>query len=510
MSKLIFKPFEVLGSIAKGAYLWQYVQKNDLRQGSGIFWQLVTGIFTKNRGSRFGNQKDERKLLNSRNKGLVIDSQNKRLSVKASQEHLLLVAGTGKGKTTSYIIPNILTLADNENSIFINDPAGEIFELTSGYLQAKGFEVLKFDPGDPEHSAYYNPLRHVFDTIDGKRYPSEKKINLLVSCLVRSGLQGESRADPFWTESAKDIIEFLIKCLLNAPKEYHNLYNVYRLILAFTPDGKLLKDFMLKYANTPDLNATWLAFMATCEETLSGQIANAKTALRKFKIQDIAKITSKNSIDFNSMRQKKVAFFCCISTNDEEFYREILDTLYSQLIYSYQSRLPLSHEYPLYIIADEFGNSYIPNFPQITTTIRKFGVSLTIVLQSLAQLDIYGQSQAETILEGGIDSKLFYAGGGEKTTKRVERLLGVVVRDEVYTTYAKDERTDRKQYNLLNADEIRTLGARQAIFVKGNEYPLLLEIKPYYENAYFKNRCFGSALLKSHGFRDFELKCILD
>ena len=81
---------------------------------------------------------EQNKLFSSSNKGLLLDGKNKRLSVKESFNHLALISRTGGGKTTSYVIPNILKLADNKNSMIITDISGELYDQTSGYLKSKG------------------------------------------------------------------------------------------------------------------------------------------------------------------------------------------------------------------------------------------------------------------------------------------------------------------------------------------------------------------------------------
>ena len=103
----------------------------------GIFSFLFGGL---NRSGLMGNF-EERSFLRSSHKGLVIDGQNKRLSLKDSFNHMGIIARSGAGKTTTYIIPNILKLAESKNSMIITDLSGELFNGTSGYLKRK---VLKF------------------------------------------------------------------------------------------------------------------------------------------------------------------------------------------------------------------------------------------------------------------------------------------------------------------------------------------------------------------------------
>ena len=217
------------------------------REKPSLFKMLLTGKVKNDRGAKFMSEKGQKDFFARSNKGLLVDGKAKRLSLDESFKHLLLVAQTGAGKTTKFIIPNVLKLAETQNSILITDPSGEIFKQTSGYMQSRGFNVLKFDPKDPDRSIYFNPLRFVFDHSSGSKEVDQIKVSLLAMSLVSSSLPGER---DFWHIGAEGIIEFLTLCLLNTPKEYHNLYNLYKILEAVTPTGELLTDFMSEYGES--------------------------------------------------------------------------------------------------------------------------------------------------------------------------------------------------------------------------------------------------------------------
>lgn len=520
MFKLFSDTLKFMGKCAKTGMTHAYARRLDLSKGTGFLYTLLTGNVGSNKGARFLSESEQLKIFSPSGKGLLIDGKNKHLSLDESFKHLLLVAQTGAGKTTKFIIPNVLQLAENKNSIIVTDPSGEIFSLTSGYMQKKGFRVLKFDPTDPERSIYFNPLRYVFSyskhgEYDGEHkeqtYINQVKLSLLATSLVASCLPGAQ--DAFWKAGAESLIEFFTACLKNTPKECHNLYNVYKLIEAMTPDGKLLEEFMLTYVHDPKLKDKWISLLSNFNSTFRSHFATAQTALKALGNEHVARMLSKNSISFKSLRTEKTILYLTFPVNEASFYTFILNLFYTQLFHEYMSELPTKKDLPIFILYDEFGHANIPNFDMVATNIRKYKVSLSLVLQSLSQLENqYGENGAKTIIEGGVNSKLFYSGAGLDTAFSIQQMLGKVIRDEFkLANNSTGERLSRQEFNLLNADEIRTLPDSQAFFITGNKNPILLDVVPYYQNRKFKNKHrLGAAYIKPNRFHKFQLVSVLD
>lgn len=509
MGKLFADTVKFILKCLQGLFVRSYAKRADAKNERGFLYSLLTGKTGSVKGSRFLTESEQLKLFPRSARGLLVDGKKKRLSLDDSFKHLLLVAQTGAGKTTKFIIPNVLQLADNKNSIIVTDPSGEIFSLTSGYMQSKGFKVLKFDPTDLTESIYFNPLRYIFTYASGRTEINQVKVSLLASSLVASCLPGES--DAFWRAGAEGLIEFFTSCLRDTPKECHTLYNVYKLVEAMTPDGKLLENFMVAYVNERRLQDKWLSLLSNFNATLQSQLATAQTALKPLGNEHIARMLSKNSIRFKDLKEQKTILYLTFPVNEASFYTFILNLFYTQLFHEYMSALPREEDLPLFILYDEFGHANIPNFDMVATNIRKYKVSLSLVLQSFSQLENqYGKNKAKTIIEGGINSKLFYSGASLDTAKSIEQMLGRVIHDDVYGS-GDDERASRYEFNLLNADEIRTLPDNQAFFITGNKNPVLLDVLPYYQNGKFKNKQkFGKAHIPKNSFHKFRLTSVFD
>ena len=115
-------------------------------------------LLVKEEGARFANSKELKTIFSDKNKGLLIDGQNRRISQKDSYEHVAVIAKPGSGKTTAFIIPNIFELSNSNCSMIVNDPSSEVYQLTSGHLQAQGYRVLKISPDDLDSSSRFNPF----------------------------------------------------------------------------------------------------------------------------------------------------------------------------------------------------------------------------------------------------------------------------------------------------------------------------------------------------------------
>jgi type IV secretory pathway TraG/TraD family ATPase VirD4 len=144
---------------------------------------------------------------------------------------------------------------------------------------------------------------------------------------------------------------------------------------------------------------------------------------------------------------------------------------------------PSAKDLHLYCLLDEFGNMNIPRFSSIITTIRKYNVSISIILQNINQLiKQYSQNEAKTILDGGIASKLIYSGADLDLASDLEKMFG-------YKETLKRQADGRDYYDkeaVMNVSEIRTMKDNEALFVYANKHPLKMSIKPYYKDMMYK------------------------
>lgn len=436
-------------------------------------------VFSKDEGAKFLKDRDIRQIISPKNKGLLIDGYSLRLKPEDSFKHFCLIAPTGGGKTTKFVIPNILTLAEQNCSMILTDPSGELYHQTSGYLAKKGFTIQTLNPTSPEASKRYNPLSKISSFTD---------IGELAHILVKSSnpeyAQGK---DTFWYQGAETLITCLIQALKNHPQsdKYFNLGNVLHLLQNFGAEGEGITDFIINNSNQAQINQ-FTGIITGNPKVMQSFLSVAIQSLSMLNNPEIASLLSsdtnqKEHIEFSQFRQEKTVLFLIVPIQKIEYYAFILNIFYSQFFNYCMSKSPQEsqRQLPIYAILDEFGNTSVPNFDGIATTIRKHNVSLSIVIQSISQLITnYGKERAKIILEGGILSKLYLSGLDIDTAQIVETMLG----KQVVKSYKWNGEVEKKERNLLNADRIRTLADNKSIFFTGNKEPMLLKNKPYYQH----------------------------
>jgi type IV secretion system protein VirD4 len=427
------------------------------------------------------NKQDEIKTFSRFNDGLLIDGKNKRLSAKESFNHLALFSRTGGGKTTSFVLPNIYKLAKQECSMVITDLSGEIFDKTSSYLNSQGFKIYVLDPDNLDESVRYNPLEYATNSIN-----IDRTCEILIAS---SGIKGDKAEDRMWSNGAKTLISIIIK-VLNATedKRFMNLANVRYLLnnfLKLDDDKKpIIDEFFKRYADDKTFNE-FTGFVNGNQKTLQGFISTANIALSPIGINDnLEKLTYSNTIDFKKLREEKSVIYIKIEQQHQEQYSFLLNLFYSQLFNEMMNKIPSKKDLDLYCLLDEFGNMQIPKFSSTITTIRKYRVSISIILQNINQLiDKYSRNEAKTILEGGIANKLIYSGVDLDLGSQLEKMFG-------YKETLKRQADGREYYDkepVMNLSEMRTMKDNESLFVYANKKPLKLITKPYYQDMMYNS-----------------------
>lgn len=441
------------------------------------FFRPFVNQKTKEKGSSFLDDRSARKVINPSNRGLVLDGRHLRLKPQDSFTHCMVVAPNGAGKTTRYVIPNVLTLDDC--SMLITDPSGEIFSQTAGALQAKGFDVKVVAPGDPHHSMCYNPLANI---------SSFQQIQELSKALVQSSVEGDiDPRDQFWYDGAADIISVLIRCLGVAGREHLHLPNIIHLLQNFGSDGSGLVDFVERYADRATLGQ-YTGLVSGNDRVLGNYLSTALNSLSQLNDPDLAALMSRNELDFSELRSRKTALFVIVPSQSLKHFKFFLNLLYTDFFNQMMTVLPNTlrargrTSLPIYCMMDEFGHMSLPNFAMTCTTIRKYEVSLSIILQNFTQLKTaYGESQAQTIIDGGMQSRLFYPGLPPGTAEQVAKYLG----ESINHLVRWDGQSEERRNALLPQDRIRTLPDNNAIFITGNKEPILMETLPHFQNRRF-------------------------
>lgn len=428
------------------------------RGGQG---QQVTGAHFLRGFSRW-------RLLRRRSAGLVIDGI-RRLDQERSFRHLALVAPSGAGKTTGYVVPNLLRLKPTASAV-VTDPSGEIYERTSGYLARRGFDIKVLDVSDPARSLGYNPLA---------RATSPTEIEAVCKVLIDAAYGSPSGDQRFWNSGAQTLLSVLVHCLKRQPEEFQNLANLHHLTNLFGGDGRALFRFVAEHTDERTYT-TFKGLLGNSEKVIAGMAATARAALQPLSDPATCQVTARESLSFESLRARPTVLFLIVPEHRVRHYGFLLAVFWTQF-FAFAMEPPGKRQCPIYAFLDEFGNvGRIPDFEQTITAIRKRRVSVSVILQEVDQVvATYGRAGAATILGGGCSSRLYLPGLGLETCQRLEQVLG---RQRVHEGGRESSRA------LLSADQIRTLEDRRAIYVFANQPPALLTFTPFYRSLRLRAR----------------------
>lgn len=332
--------------------------------------------------------------------------------------HDLIIGPTGGGKTRSYVVPNLLS---SQESFIVTDSKGSLRRQVGGILERRGFRVLELDFTNLMHSPWgYNPLR--FIRWDGDRQCwNEQDIITVAAALVPV----TSRTDPFWDLSARNYAEALIGYTLdNLPREEHTLVSVAKLFAE--AETGILDELMREYCTIcPDSFAAmrWKSLQGgrKADKTYSSILAILSQKLSNFSFSGVQKMSvNQKQIDFAEISREPTAVFVHVSDCDFSlsnltslFYTQALQALIAEADSLPDNRLQI----PVRLYLDDFANLIIPDMDKTISVIRSREISVSIVLQSITQLEgLYGHDKAMTIIDNC--DHLLYLGGQSVETAR--------------------------------------------------------------------------------------------
>lgn len=421
--------------------------------------------------------------------------------------NVLVCGGSGAGKTRFYCKPNIMQA---NTSFVVLDPKGEIIRDTGGLLEKKGYEVRVLDLINMEKSHCYNPFRYI---------TSDNDVQKLVTNLFKSTTpKGSQSSDPFWDTAASMLLLALIFYLkYEAPEEEQNFPMIMEMLRAgdvseedesyYSPLDSLFYDLEMRQ---PDHIAVkyYKAYHSGSAKTLKSIQITLAARLEKFNLESVAMLTATDELDLSSMGEKKVALFALIPDNDTSFnfLVSILYTqLFQQLFYTADRKYGGSLPVHVHFCMDEFSNVSLPDdFDKILSVMRSRGVSVSIILQNMAQLKALFEKQWESIV-GNCDEFLYLGGNEQSTHKYVSELLGKATIDT--NTYGKSlGRSGSYSTNyqvagreLMTPDEVRMLDNRYALLFIRGERPVKDLKFDILKHPFVKDTADGEAKPYLHG-----------
>lgn len=398
------------------------------------------------------------KVLSSGNDGYMFGS--KKMSKMESFSHVLVCGSSGSGKTTTVLLPSLLSL-DN-TSLLVNDPSGELFLLTSGAKKAQGFNVIVLYYDKPELSSHYNPLA---------RCKTKSDIKQLCKILIESTLGKGNGNDSFWNSSAESFLSLYIRYILfHTRKEHHTMYNLLALVQKFAGTPKEV-DKLFVLAGNDELLEEYKSFVAYDQKVLLNIVATAKTALNLFSDEKVVEITSSDDIDFEKLHFQKTAIYLRGNTHQAKYFSPLSSLFFEQLFAYFLSELPTGKLLPIYYLLDEASSLHLPLLPLALANFRKYRNSLMVVVQTESQiLDMFGVQTGRSII-ANCYTKCYLPGQPLETARQLEILMGKF-------EFKNDEGISKTR-PLMTMDEIRIM--KESILLVGNKPPIKLDLVPFYK-----------------------------
>ena len=419
--------------------------------------------------------KENNKLL-TQNVAIGLNAKKHRRNL-----NILVCGGSGAGKTRFFCKPNIMQC---NTSFVVLDPKGEIVRDTGKLLEKKGYEIKVLDLINMEKSHCYNPFVYL---------KSDNDVQKLVTNLFKSTTpKGSSSNDPFWDTAASMLLLSLVFYLkYEAPEDEQNFPMVMELLRAGEvkeDDDSYLSPLDVLFDRLEIRNPEHIAvkyyrdYHSGSAKTLKSIQITLAARLEKFNLESLASLTITDELDLPSLGEKKVALFALIPDNDTSF-NFLVSILYTQLFqqlfyiadHKYGGALPV----PVHFVMDEFANVSLPDdFDKILSVMRSRSVSVSIILQNLAQLKALFEKQWESIV-GNCDEFLYLGGNEQSTHKYVSELMGKATIN--LDTHGKSSgRNGNYSTNfqisgreLLTPDEVRLLDNKYAILFIRGERPIL-------------------------------------
>ena len=394
--------------------------------------------------------------------------------------NVLVVGGSGAGKSFCYAKPNIMQA---NCSYVVLDPKGELLRDTGYLLEAKGYAIKVIDLINLDRSHCYNPFAYIRNDDDIQR---------LATNLMKNTTPKDSKSsDHFWEDTAGMLLKALMAYLYyEAPKDEQNFSMVLEMIRCGDvneddPDQKSILDELferLERKNPEHIAVKYYKeYHAGSGKTLKSIQITLLSHLEKFNLSSLERMTMTDELELDLLGERKQAIFAVIPDNDSSYnfivgmlYTQLFQRLYYRADFIHGGRLPVH----VHFVMDEFANVALPDeFEKILSTMRSREISVSIIIQNMAQLKALFEKQWESIA-GNCDEFLYLGGNEQSTHEYVSKLLGKETidtnsfgkscgRSGSYTTnYQLAGR------ELLQPDEVRALDNRYALLFIRGERPL--------------------------------------
>ena len=438
--------------------------------------------------ARWGTHADIEPFMDPKFENNVILTATERLMMSnrpknpanARNKNVLIVGGSGSGKTRFWLKPNLLQM---HSSYVVTDPKGTIVLECGHALQKNGYEIRILNTINFKKSMHYNPFAYIH---------SEKDILKLVTTLIANTKGDGKSGDEFWTKA-----ETLLYCALigyihyEAPVEEQNFATLIEFINAMEvreDDEEFQNPVDIMFENLEKKNPKHFAvrqykkYKLAAGKTAKSILISCGARLAVFDIQELRELTAYDELELDTLGDRKTALFLIMSDTDSTFnflismaYTQLFNLLCEKADDVYGGRLPVH----VRCLIDEMANiGQIPNLEKLIATIRSREISACLVLQARSQLKSIYKDNADTII-GNCDSQIFLGGSEPTTLKELTEALG---KETIDTFNTSDTRGNSPSYGtnyqklgkeLMSRDELAVMNGSKCILQLRGVRPFL-------------------------------------
>ena len=421
--------------------------------------------------------------------------------------HYVYLGSTGSGKSVTAVIPTctFIAKAKKKRSVFITDPKGEIYQATSQMFQNQGYKILTIDFRNPEKSNKINILKPIIkeykDYIEYERLSNESKLeedklkynnksmsslaetNRLISSLATMVMQDKvEQKDPFWNESAKNLLEGLIGFFLeefkagNISEEKITMTSIRKFQNSSMEESnfKKFKDYINTKSYGSKSKDALVSILSASENTYKSITAVFGQKMNIFDDINVANVTSTSDFDFNILGSEPVALYVIVPDEDKTYFTLvtiIVGLLYRDLVKLANTTEKKKLPYEIDFILDEFANCPpLADIEAIVSVARSRGMHFHFFIQSFSQLDnVYGKEVAQIILDNcGL---VYLKTNTQETAEAISKRLGKKtiesnsMRQSVsLMNYNGDKTTNLIGRDLMTPEEVKQLHYKTIIF----------------------------------------------
>lgn len=394
--------------------------------------------------------------------------------------NILLMGGSGSGKTRNYVLPNLMQA---NMDYVVTDPKGEVLRMAGGMLEKLGYRIRVLNLIDMEKSSRFNPLAYVKSDLDILR---------LVTDFINSTTDKEAhKGEQFWLDSETTGMQaFLLYLWHEAPSWEQNMAMIptlLRYMVVKEDDEKFVSPLDRLFSELEERDPEhialqyWKLVRNAPAKTLKSIKSTMVARINKFMVREVAELLGDDEMELDSLGSGKqpMAIFCVIPDNDKTFnfipallYARLFKDLYYRADHSDTGRLPRQVAFVL----DEFANIALPDeFDQILATCRSRGISVSVILQHLTQLKPIFKDRWSNIV-GNCNTLLYLGGSNQETREYLSKEMGKATIN--YQTVGKTGNNSTTNINitgreLLASDEARLMADKDCLVLISGEKPVM-------------------------------------